>query len=173
MSDVFWTGVFTVVLFILKEIADQWKAARTEHKIQQVRADVKENTEICRDVVPKVDSATRQIEDATKQAEKITETAAAKVGTLIGKVLGDKADRAAEKVAVAASQQNAAIANRVEQIAKVVKGDDGTCLTGRVEEHSKKIDDLNKRIDDIEADVQLIKGDTKQIIGLLSGRGTS
>lgn len=160
--------LLTVILNWLTNMFTAWLSHRNQLEMKQ---DLRANTRLCETIVPKVEdkteSALKAAEDAKRQAEKITETAAAKVGVLIGKALSDKATATADRVATVAAQNSAAIAEKIEKVALAVKGDDGTCITSKVAEHADKLNSLDHRMEAVEGKVSLIEGDTKQILSLL------
>jgi hypothetical protein len=120
-------GTVLTAIAVYQKIATAIQTAKTA-----LQKDIKENTDAQKQILPavaeKVDSATKKAEIATNTA--ISATSAAVV---IAKQVADKAESAASKVAdVAAVSQKATVA-AVNDLAKTIKGDDGTCIHGRLE----------------------------------------
>lgn len=180
-------AVATLVVAICNGLGTLWGHWVSSKNQKELKQDLKENTEVTKTIMPavkeKTDSAVKAAEETKAAAEKIQENAAAKVGQLIGKVLSEKAEKIADKTAAVAAQVAVEVANKnheaVEKLTTAIKGTDGTCLTSKVTENTKRIDDLHARMDKVESDVHEIKGDvhetkddTKQIINLLAARET-
>jgi len=171
MAAIIMSGA-TLLAVLLNWVTNMFTAWLSHRAQLGIKADVKENTDLTKAVLPAVEqktgSAVKAAENAQHTAEKITETAAAKVGVLIGKALSDKAERAADKVADVALKSSAALSEKIDTISKNVKGEDGTCLTGKVNEHGEQIKSLVTRMEAVEGAVSLVKGDTKQILDILA-----
>ncbi len=97
--------------------------------IRDLKAEVKTNTDITKDVIPqvakKVESATREAQNAAAETKKETQTTAA-------------------KLALHNEENTAKIMDALGDVGTKIKGEDGTCLTARM----AKLEDGHKTLAD-------------------------
>lgn len=153
------TAAIIVAVGTLLTVILNWITTMYGHWINSKKLD--NNTTVCEQIVPtvneKVDSGVRKAEEAKDTAVRATEIAATKAAIVIGKQLSDKADIAAIKVASAAAVATTAnqvqMKQSVDKLTECLRGNDGTCLTSKVAEHTNRLGNVEARLAGVESSV--------------------
>ncbi len=151
---------FVAAVGVLVKLYRDWDVPKN---LKENNKDTKENKEAIQQVLPqvadKVDSATETLKAATDRAEKMVDTAAVKVGLVIGERVGKDATAAAVIVAQEATRKSDEMSQKVDRIAKAihgptdVDGEGGICVVAKVTEQGKAIEKLDDRLTKVEVAV--------------------
>lgn len=152
-------GVALTAITVYQKIVTAIRDAKTV-----LQKDIKQNTDAQNEILPavtaKVDSATKDLEAERDKTKKIAVIQAERMVEVLGAKLEQKADVAAQKVAVVAKEGQ-------DALRKSIHGDDGTCLTARMtklEEQHKNLavgqEEMKRSIDEL---TQALKGSNGKI----------
>lgn len=139
-------GICTTVLLIVNRVMD-WLDKR------ELKKDIKENTDAQKEIYPavaeKVDSVTRQaVAEATETKKENQDTV--------------------KKAVIEQAKSNEKIIETVKTLATTIKGEDGTCVTGRL----LKLEDQHKSFADRLARVETKQEEGLEILRELKATGT-
>ena len=141
------TGIATILGLYLKHRFDS--AGQIE-----IKKEVVHGNQLTEAVLPavteKVESATATMQQTQEKATMAAKTAGVEVGIVIAKTLSDKADETANKVAEVTKASQKDMIDKVEHIRQAVRGEDGTCITSKLEDHGQ-------RLTAVEQDVKSLK----------------
>lgn len=162
-------GIGGVILTAITVFAKVVAAIRDLKSVLQ--KDIKDNTDAQNAILPavtaKADSATKEAVEAKDEAKKAANIAASKAVEVLGQKLENRADLAADKVAVVTKQSHDEIAGAVGQIANAIRGTDGTCLTAKVKKHGEILQGLRNDHSELNGRVAKLEQVATEGLGIL------